>query len=257
MSEKKHTQGHVPLPVEAGQEATVKSLHEYWQADALWDSDGTEMPESLVETGCDIYSTICLVRADQDFADSHPEYLHRKYLMSFPVNALDSVVEIVLLSGYSREKYQLDEDSPASIWWEVRDRTTNTIVDMSDWDVDFTSGSVRIRNTQAYHEYTISFLVRQIWDTDDVHGVYDPLESSDALSFFTAGEQLVYNDISVRSDAPVLVLICGTTRQLSVSDPEQNRSVVTLDIAWGQETSRISVPLPSGAERGESIMMQW
>lgn len=81
------TQGHMTLPVEVGQEDVVLDLYKRWQADALRDSDGTTMPDSLAEQDCDIYSVLCIVRADQEFAKAHPEFLHRKYLSSFPLTA--------------------------------------------------------------------------------------------------------------------------------------------------------------------------
>ncbi len=158
--------GYMTLPVEAGHEDLVIKLAEKWQADALRDSDGTTMPDVLAERGGDIYSTICLVRADQDFADEHPEYLHRKYLISFPVTASeDKKLTINPLSGFSKDKYVLDSDSAPGQWWEVRDRTAGTVIDPSKWSFNDEDGVVEIQNSIPYHEYTVSFLVRQIWDS--------------------------------------------------------------------------------------------
>lgn len=165
MNQVSSTKGHMTLPVEVGQEEVVLDLYQRWQADALRDSDGTTMPESLAQQGSEVYSVMCLVRADQKFANQHPEYLHRKYLMSFPVTAMNDSVVIQPLDGYSKDKYELDDDSDPKVWWEVRDRTTNTVVDVSQWDFDTATQQVSIMQTQPYHEYAVTFMARQVWDS--------------------------------------------------------------------------------------------
>ncbi|KJY74799.1 1,3-beta-galactosyl-N-acetylhexosamine phosphorylase [Vibrio nigripulchritudo] len=157
--------GHMTLPVEAGQEDVVLDLFQRWQADALRDSDGTTMPESLAKQDSDIYSVMCLVRADQDYANQHPEYLHRKYLMSFPVTAMSEEVVITPLNGYSKDKYELDDDSDPKEWWEVRNRTTNEIIPASHWYFDVETQQVKVEQVTPYHEYAVTFLARQVWDS--------------------------------------------------------------------------------------------
>ncbi|PNH77912.1 1,3-beta-galactosyl-N-acetylhexosamine phosphorylase [Vibrio diazotrophicus] len=165
MKQVSSTKGHMTLPVEVGQEEVVLDLYQRWQADALRDSDGTTMPESLAKQDSDIYSVVCLVRADQQFANQHPEYLHRKYLMSFPVTAMAETLVIQPLDGYSKDKYELDDDSEPKCWWEVRNRTTNTVIDVSLWEFDAATQQVLIKQTQPYHEYTVTFMARQVWDS--------------------------------------------------------------------------------------------
>ncbi|NIY94305.1 1,3-beta-galactosyl-N-acetylhexosamine phosphorylase N-terminal domain-containing protein, partial [Vibrio diazotrophicus] len=165
MKQVSSTKGHMTLPVEVGQEDVVLDLYQRWQADALRDSDGTTMPESLAKQDSDIYSVVCLVRADQQFANQHPEYLHRKYLMSFPVTAMAETLVIQPLDGYSKDKYELDDDSDPKCWWEVRNRTTNTVIDVSMWEFDAATQQVLIKQTQPYHEYTVTFMARQVWDS--------------------------------------------------------------------------------------------
>lgn len=157
--------GHMTLPVEVGQEEVVLDLYQRWQADALRDSDGTSMPDSLAQQDSDIYSVMCLVRGDQAYANQHPEYLHRKYLMSFPATAMADTVTISPLSGYSKDKYELDDDSDPKQWWEVRDRTTNEVIPAQQWDFAADTQTVVIRNTTPYHEYTVTFMARQVWDS--------------------------------------------------------------------------------------------
>ena len=157
--------GHMTLPVEVGQEDVVLDLYQRWQADALRDSDGTSMPDSLAEQDSDIYSVMCLVRADQDYANQHPEYLHRKYLMSFPVTAMSDSVTIQPLDGYSKDKYELDDDSDPKQWWEVRNRTTGEVISVDNWSFCAQTQSVEVTNVNRYHEYTVTFMARQVWDS--------------------------------------------------------------------------------------------
>jgi len=157
--------GHMTLPVETGQEDVVLDLYQRWQADALRDSDGTTMPESLAQQEGDTYSVMCLVRGDQEYAYQHPEYLHRKYLMSFPVTAMEETVVITPLSGYSKDKYELDDDSEPKDWWEVRNRTTNQVVPSSSWEFNPAEGQVTVYQAVPYHEYTVTFMARQVWDS--------------------------------------------------------------------------------------------
>ncbi|WP_104399567.1 1,3-beta-galactosyl-N-acetylhexosamine phosphorylase [Vibrio penaeicida] len=157
--------GHMTLPVETGQEDVVLDLFQRWQADALRDSDGTTMPDSLAQQDSDIYSVMCLVRADQEFANRHPEYLHRKYLMSFPVTAMSEDVVIQPLNGYSKDKYELDDDSDPKTWWEVRNRTTNEVVSPDLWAFDAVTQQVVISEATLYHEYAVTFMARQVWDS--------------------------------------------------------------------------------------------
>ncbi|GLQ72194.1 1,3-beta-galactosyl-N-acetylhexosamine phosphorylase [Vibrio penaeicida] len=157
--------GHMTLPVETGQEDVVLDLFQRWQADTLRDSDGTTMPDSLAQQDSDIYSVMCLVRADQEFANLHPEYLHRKYLMSFPVTAMSEDIVIQPLDGYSKDKYELDDDSDPKTWWEVRNRTTNEVVSPELWAFDTAKQQVVVSNATLYHEYAVTFMARQVWDS--------------------------------------------------------------------------------------------
>lgn len=165
MSKIDQPKGHMTLPVEVGQEEVVLDLYKKWQADALRDSDGTSMPDSLAEQDSDIYSVMCLVRADQKYAYDNPQYLHRKYLMSFPVTAMSETVSISPLDGYSKDKYELDDDSDPKQWWEVRNRTTNQVIDVQHWDVCAETNTVQVYQAVPYHEYTVTFLARQVWDS--------------------------------------------------------------------------------------------
>ena len=72
--------GRVTLPAESGQEDVVLELVRRWGADAIRDSDGTELSPELLAVERDIYSTICLVRADQQYPREHGDQLPQKFL---------------------------------------------------------------------------------------------------------------------------------------------------------------------------------
>ena len=85
MTKFKKLTGHFTLPAQKGMDKEVKMLCEKWGVDAIRDSDGTTLSEEILNIGPDVYSTICLIRADQQWARAHPNQCQQKYLMSFPV----------------------------------------------------------------------------------------------------------------------------------------------------------------------------
>ena len=64
MGTDKYRNGSFTLPGEAGYEELTLKLAERWGADVIRDSDGTQLSEQIFKSGYDIYSTICLIRAD-------------------------------------------------------------------------------------------------------------------------------------------------------------------------------------------------
>ena len=61
------------LPGEAGYERLTLELAEKWGADVIRDSDGTKLSPEITAAGYRIYSTICLIREHNAFAQAHPE----------------------------------------------------------------------------------------------------------------------------------------------------------------------------------------
>ncbi|MBN1437236.1 MAG: 1,3-beta-galactosyl-N-acetylhexosamine phosphorylase [Sedimentisphaerales bacterium] len=177
--------GSLTLPVEAGHEQLVEDLADLWGADALRDSDGTSLPESLARKDYSVYSTICLVRADQDWPKKHPETLPQKFLMSEPVTALGSDLEIDPLAGYFTQKYRIDDMHDPHEWWQVFDRTTGCEIPPEHWSYDAASNKVILKNIKKYHSYTVNFLIYQIWDSTSMYNHLvnkwdiDPIVSTD------------------------------------------------------------------------------
>ena len=192
--------GFVTLPAESGKEKDVIPLIQQWGADAIRDSDGTTLSEEYLNLDHVIYSTICLVRADQEWANANPDQLAQKYLVSDPVTATCDSVTIDLLKGFFRRKYIVDVYHDPKEWWEVIDRTTDTVVDAADWAFDAEAGTVSISNAKAFHVYTVNFLIYQIWDSVSMYNHLandwdiEPIKSVDPYLAKTRSHLMEYFD---------------------------------------------------------------
>lgn len=140
-----------------------------WGADAIRDSDGTKLSSEITKLGYPIYSTICLVRADQAWAKTHRDQLAQKYLMSAPVTATSDKLFVHLLDGYYKEKYEVDTRHDPKAWWEVIDRTTGQVHPVSNWNFQPEAGTVLIEKAHPFHVYTVSFLVYITWDSTSMY----------------------------------------------------------------------------------------
>ena len=159
------TTGSITLPAEVGEQKMVVELTRRWGADAIRDSDGTDLSPEMLDLGLEVYSTICLVRAEQTYPRRHMDQLPQKFLMSDAITATASRLVIDPMSGFSCEKYVIDTMHDARRYWEVIDRTTGRLVKTSQWTLNPRTGKVTIRGTIPFHVYTVNFLVFQIWDT--------------------------------------------------------------------------------------------
>lgn len=161
---KSELNGRVTLPIEKGIDQEVQLLIKKWKADAVRNSDGTELPEGLKKKGIEVYSTLSLPRADQAWAKVNRDKLLQKYLLSDPVTARSDTVEIDLMKGYFSQEFEIDFNHTPEQWWEVIDRTTGRILQNSEWELSVADCKVRIFGATPFHIYTVSFLVYQIWD---------------------------------------------------------------------------------------------
>lgn len=161
--------GKMTVPVENGVEEGVRSLIKQWKADAIRNSDGTELPEEFKDLGLLVYSTLCMVRADQNFVEAHPELLQQKYLSSAFVMAETDTLEIDLLADYFKDQFKVDTDHDSKTWWQVLDRTTGATVAPDRWEYNPGTGCVTIHKTAPHHLYSVNFLVYQIWDSTSMY----------------------------------------------------------------------------------------
>lgn len=169
MNPTKTLTGSFTMPTEKGMDIEAVRLAKIWGADAIRDSDGTELSPELIGLGFDVFSTLALIRADQAWAKAHPDHCQQKYLMSDPVTATGNEVEIEVLKGFSSEQYQPDTRHDPKEWWEVIDRSSGELIPLNRWDYDSKKGIVRVRGTVAFHRYTVNFLVYQIWETTSMY----------------------------------------------------------------------------------------
>ena len=140
--------GNFTLPGEAGFEDLTLELAKKWGADAIRDSDGTILSDKIISAGFDIYSTICLVRIDNQWAKAKMDKLQQNYLMSYPVIAKSDIVNIDLLSGYFREQFKINTNDEPRQWWQVFDRTIGKEIPPEQWDFDLKTGGVTVRSTK-------------------------------------------------------------------------------------------------------------
>lgn len=154
--------GDFTLPGEAGYEDLTLKLAKKWGADAIRDSDGTVLSDKITAAGFDIYSTICLIRCDNNWAKANQDKLQQNYLMSYPVVAEGDEVQINLLNGYFREQFKVNINDDPKMWWQVFDRTTGEEVPAVRWTFDSAKGIVTIKKAQKWHKYTVNFLAYRI-----------------------------------------------------------------------------------------------
>jgi 1,3-beta-galactosyl-N-acetylhexosamine phosphorylase len=167
MSIQSKNKGRVTLPAEAGQEEVVKNLINKWGVDALRDSDGTTLSDDILEMNFPIYSTICLVRAEQSWPRQYPDHLPQLFLKSPAKVFTGTLLEFDLMKDWAEEKYRINEDDDPCLWWDVIDRTTGEFLNNDQWS--YKDGIVTVTNAEPYHEYTVNFLVYQTWDSTSMY----------------------------------------------------------------------------------------
>lgn len=164
MKNNTYAKGDFTLPGEAGYEDLTLELAERWGADAIRDSDGTQLSDKILEADYPIYSTLCLVRIDNEWAKANSDKIQQNYLMSYPVIATGDKVEIDLLKGFFREQFAVNSNDDPKTWWQVFDRTTGEEVSKDQWELDADKGIVTLNKVTKWHKYTVNFLAYRIWE---------------------------------------------------------------------------------------------
>ncbi|MDU4935349.1 MAG: 1,3-beta-galactosyl-N-acetylhexosamine phosphorylase [Peptostreptococcaceae bacterium] len=163
------TTGCVTIPTDVGIDKEMQEIIRRWGADAIRDCDGTKLSSDLQNLNLKMYSTYLPTRNDQEWAKSHMDQLQQLYVVSESHIALDSTISIDIMKGFYKEQFRPNTKDDIKKLWEVIDRTTGETVDPSDWDFDYKYETVIIRNAKSFHEYTVSFLVYQIWDPTQMY----------------------------------------------------------------------------------------
>ena len=150
------------LPGEAGYEALTLELAKKWGADVIRDSDGTKLSPAITGAGYRIYSTICIIREHNAFAEAHPDCQQQTFLCSKAVTATGERVVITPMDGYFSEQLALNDTPDALRYMQVFDRTENREVPRAQWT--YSGGAVTVTGAQPWHQYTVSFLAWRIWE---------------------------------------------------------------------------------------------
>ena len=158
------TKGSFTLPGEAGYEDLTLKMAKKWGADVIRDSDGTKLSDEITSAGYGIYSTICMIRSDNEWAKKNMDKLQQNFLMSHPVIAKDTTVVIEPLKGYFREQFMLNKLDDEKEFWQVFDRTTGEEVPLENWEFDKEKELVTIKNATPWHKYTVNFLAVRLWE---------------------------------------------------------------------------------------------
>lgn len=152
------------LPGEAGYEKLTLELAEKWGADVIRDSDGTALSDEIVNAGYRIYSTICIIRGHNAWAEENRDKLQGTFLMTSPRTATGETLTIHLMADFFEEQFAVNDTEDSRKYWQVYDRTTNVEVDRSLWSYDAETGDVRVGGITPWHNYTVSFLAYRIWE---------------------------------------------------------------------------------------------
>ena len=161
--------GRLTLPGDYDFYEETKELMTRWGADAIRDSDGTKLADDIKDLDAKIYTTYFVARAHNDFAVHHLDECQQLYLISDYNLATEDTLSISYLKGYLDEQIAADYDHDPKEWWQVIDRTSNTVLDSSLWSVDQETDTVYITNAIPFHEYTVNFLSYMIWDPTQMY----------------------------------------------------------------------------------------
>ena len=155
-------QGRVTVPTDIDViDDTIDIIHR-WKADAIRDCDGTDMPEELRSMDIKQYATYYTTRKDNAWAKANPEEIQQMYLMSDFVTAKETECKIQIMKHFYKDQLKPNTIDDIHRWWEVIDRTTDTVV--TNWDYDEENREVIIHDAIPYHAYTVSFLAFVILD---------------------------------------------------------------------------------------------
>ena len=157
--------GRVTIPTDANYVDGTREIAAKWGADAVRDCDGTTLPKNAKELAEKVYNTYFVVRGDNAWAESHMDELQNVLLMSDPVTATDNILEIDLLKGYYKSQLAVNEENPRK-YWQVFDRTTGK--ETYNWDY-IGEGKVRIVYAKPFHQYTVNFFAKNIWDSTQMY----------------------------------------------------------------------------------------
>lgn len=161
---KEKKRGGFTLPGESGYEALTLKLAEKWGADVIRDSDGTVLSNEILDSGYDIYSTICIIRDHNTWAKDNTDKLQQSFLMTSPLVAAENHITIRLMDDFFEEQFKINDSADSLKYWQIFDRTTEEEVSKNNWQYIKETGSVEIKGITPWHKYTVSFMAYRIWE---------------------------------------------------------------------------------------------
>lgn len=156
--------GGFTLPGEAGYEKLTLELADKWGADVIRDSDGTVLSDEITNAGYGIYSTICIIRDHNAWAKENQDKLQQTFLMTSPKVATENTLHIGLMDDFFDEQFRVNDSEAAFKYWQVYDRTTDSVVSADKWSYSSADNSVELHDIAPWHSYTVSFLAYRIWE---------------------------------------------------------------------------------------------
>lgn len=156
--------GGFTLPGEAGYEKLTLELADKWGADVIRDSDGTVLSDEITNAGYGIYSTICIIRDHNAWAKENQDKLQQTFLMTSPKVATENTLHIGLMDDFFDEQFRVNDSEAAFKYWQVYDRTTDSVVSADKWSYNSADNSVELYDITPWHSYTVSFLAYRIWE---------------------------------------------------------------------------------------------
>ena len=144
--------GRLTLPIQTGMDEEIRLLIARLGADAVRNSDGTELPDIVSELAAKVYATYFVGRGDNAWADAHPEEATRIFLMSDRVAATaDGPVSIDLLASWFADQVRPDTGCDVSRWWQAHDRTTGQELPAQAWSIGADGRTVTVHDALAGH----------------------------------------------------------------------------------------------------------
>lgn len=157
--------GRITIPTDASFVDGTKKYIDKWGADAVRDCDGTELPENVGELAEKVYKTYFVTRGDNEYAYSHDNFLQNIALISERVTAQTEILDIDLMQGFFNEQVCVNPENYKK-YWQVFDRTACEEVDA--WEY-IGNNIVRVCNAKKYHEYTVNFFGKNLWNSTQVY----------------------------------------------------------------------------------------
>lgn len=115
--------GRFTIPTQAGFLEETKELIRRWGADAIRNSDGTNLTkETEALRPAKIYSTYFVARGYNEFARAHLGERQRIFLMSCRHTAVGTQLSFPIMEGYFDLQLEPDYDWDPEHTWEVRDQ---------------------------------------------------------------------------------------------------------------------------------------